>query len=174
MKTLYNLTQEQLTLLNEIEDKGGNIDQEMFDRLNANECELKYKFENYYYLIQHIEQDELVIEDQIFRLQTMKDSKHYLVKTLKQRMLDTMNTLDISEIKTEGLKIKVCNSPISCTINDIDKVPEKFKQTTKQIVVNKTALIKYYKDNNLLTNVYVSNQPELGVTFVQNKHLRFV
>ena len=176
MKTLYNLTQEQLNLLSGIEEGGGEVDAETFEMLSANMISIEEKYQNYYYLIQHITSDLNVIDKELERLEKIAKSKQKLIETLKDNIKQSMESLDIDKIKAEHVEIRLQKSPISCSIINIEAVPEQFKQIRTEIVVNKSALIKYFKDTiaNSNTPFAEADIPQIGAKFVQNKHLRFV
>lgn len=86
MTNLFNIEQEYLELLKQIEELEGEITPELEDALSINRSNLESKIKAYYYFIKSKQGDISLIDDEITRLKALKESKENLISSLKERV----------------------------------------------------------------------------------------
>ncbi len=84
MSSLYNISQEYLNLLSEIEDLGGEITPEIEEKLSINRNEVEDKVRAYYFIKKQTEGEIEVISDEIDRLKSKIEEKGRLIDRLKK------------------------------------------------------------------------------------------
>jgi len=87
---IFNLSEEYLQLMSEIEELEGEITPEVAERLVINANNVHNKLRNYRYVILMMNGDINIIDDEIERLSKLKKSKTNAVNRLKQVMLDAV------------------------------------------------------------------------------------
>ena len=102
-KSLYNIEQEYLEIVNQLED--GELSPELETALAINERELQGKAIAYAYVIKDSEDTISVIDAEIKRLQGLKKTEQNKVTRLKETISNAMELYGITEIKTETLKL---------------------------------------------------------------------
>lgn len=118
---LYNISQEYLRLLDSEEE----INEE---ELKICEENLQEKFQNYQFVILELQGDVDKVKKEIERLKAKKDKLDNRVKTLKETLLTTMQTLNLNNVKTENFKFKVSNAGGKQSLELCGDVPEEFKK----------------------------------------------
>lgn len=118
---LYNISQEYLRLLDSEEE----INEE---ELRICEENLQEKFQNYQFVILELQGDVDKVKKEIERLKAKKDKLDNRVKTLKETLLNTMQTLNLNNVKTENFKFKVSNAGGKQSLELCGDVPEEFKK----------------------------------------------
>ena len=102
-KSLYNIEKEYLEIANQLED--GELSPELETALAINEKELQGKAIAYAYVIKDSEDTVSVIDAEIKRLQGLKKTEQNKVTRLKETISNAMDLYEITEIKTETLKL---------------------------------------------------------------------
>lgn len=109
MSSLFNITQEHLNLLNQLEDsimENDIPDDGVVEQLNINEGEAKDKIRSYYYFIKQKEAEITMANDEVDRLKLAIQKRENLIKRLR----DTVNTA----LEVFGEKGKTGNYKINC------------------------------------------------------------
>jgi len=102
-KSLYNIEEEYLKIANQLED--GEVTPELETALAINQSELQGKAVAYAYVIKDSEDTVSVIDAEIKRLQGLKKTEQNKVTRLKETISNAMDLYEITEIKTETLKL---------------------------------------------------------------------
>jgi hypothetical protein len=102
-KSLYNIEEEYLKIANQLED--GELSPELETALAINQSELQGKAVAYAYVIKDSEDTVSVIDAEIKRLQGLKKTEQNKVTRLKETISNAMDLYEITEIKTETLKL---------------------------------------------------------------------
>ncbi len=102
---IYNIQQDYLSLTNEIIEAGGEITPEIENALAINKTELQNKGINYGYVIKSLESDISTIDEEINRLNALKQSRNKTIDLLKETVKNAMQLYGIEELKTPTLKI---------------------------------------------------------------------
>lgn len=107
---LYELTSSYQQVL-EIAEQ---LDEEtLTDTLDAIEDAIETKVENTAFVIKSLEGNINLIDDEIKRLQTMKQTQQNNVRSLKEYIQDAMEQVGINRIQGKLIKIAIQNNPPS-------------------------------------------------------------
>jgi hypothetical protein len=87
---IFNLTEEYLNLISEIEELEGELTPELEERLRINQSNFEYKLRNYRYIILMLNSDINMIKDEIDRLKSISESKLKSIDRLKENMLQAV------------------------------------------------------------------------------------
>ena len=98
MNSLYNINENMLSLLSQIEANDGELTEEINTQLEITNDELQTKSESYLAVIKGREALNLQIDDEIKRLQAMKKANNNLVSKLKNSLLNAVNIFGEFEV----------------------------------------------------------------------------
>jgi hypothetical protein len=105
MKTLFNIGQEQLAIIAEVEKNEGEITNEIQERIDLLAENFEEKAVAYGYVIKQVESEETIIDAEIKRLQDLKKKSAKLSEYLKERISAAMIEFDLEKIETPTLKL---------------------------------------------------------------------
>lgn len=161
MTTLYDLKEEYLCLLNELQEEG--IDNETaLSLINQTKGEIKDKAKNIGYVIKNLGSDAEAIDAEIKRLQDKKKAVQNKEARLKDLLLYVMTELNIKGFKDPVLSIsRRVNSQPSIYVIDESLIPEKYLVTKVEKRIDKKAIAQDY-----------DNSPIEGVTVIKGEHIR--
>tara|TARA_R110000822_G_scaffold227432_1_gene360081 strand:- start:421 stop:915 length:495 start_codon:yes stop_codon:yes gene_type:complete len=161
-KSLYNIETEYLEIADQLE--GGEVTPELETALAINETELQGKAVAYAYVIKESDDTVGAIDAEIKRLQGLKKTEQNKSKRLKDAISNAMNLYQITEIKTETLKLNfrrsegvICNdSSVSIPVELSTVVPETIKP-------NLTAIKKAIKEGEAVTGYEIEERYSLQI-----------
>lgn len=84
---LFNIEKEYLELIDQIQELEGELTPELEEALYINAKELEHKVKAYHYIIQMNKGEISIIDDEIARLNKLKQVKSNLIDKLKERLL---------------------------------------------------------------------------------------
>lgn len=87
---IFNLSEEYLSLMAEIEEADGVLTEELEERLAVNEQNVHDKLRAYRYVKLMLESNVTLIDDEIERLNTIKKSKINTIERIKETMLNAI------------------------------------------------------------------------------------
>ncbi len=90
MSNIFNIQEKYLSLLNEIEENDGLLEDGQEKELSIVEEELEDKLKSYYYIIKKLEGESKLIDDEIKRLSDAKKVKSNIIARLKTNMRDAV------------------------------------------------------------------------------------
>ena len=158
-KSLYNINEDQLMLIAEIEAMEGEITPEMEEKLAITEGQLKQKSIAYLEVIAVKDAFNSKIDEEIKRLQALKKRNNNTVTRLKDTLLVAVKTFGDFEIGTQKFGTRKSSS---VNIIDAEKVPAKFKTITTTTSISKADVKKA-----------INNGEEVpGAEVVENKNLK--
>lgn len=105
MKTLYNIGQEQLAIIAEIETNEGEITNEIQERIDLLAENFEEKAIAYGFVIKQVEAEETIIDAEIKRLQELKKKSAKLSDYLKERISAAMIEFGFEKIESPTLKL---------------------------------------------------------------------
>lgn len=142
--TLYNISERYENIL-EVQNEltQGELSAILIDI----EDEFNAKAENIAKVIAEFDNQEIVLENEIKRLNERKKAVETRKAWLKDYLLINMQRVGKSSIKSDLFTIKVRNNPPSVVLRDENRVPDEFKITKTETKVDKKALKEYLKNN---------------------------
>ena len=105
MLSIYNITDDFSQIMAEIESNGGEISPEIDEKLQINQLNLIEKTTNYIHVIKTLDYECDIIDIEIKRLQDLKKQRSNFTQTLKDRLKNAMQAMELTEIKTPLNKI---------------------------------------------------------------------
>lgn len=105
MMSIYNITDDFSQIMAEIESNGGEISPEIDEKLQINQFNLIEKTTNYVHVIKTLESECDIIDIEIKRLQELKKQRSNFTQSLKDRLKNAMQAMELTEIKTALNKI---------------------------------------------------------------------
>ena len=105
MSNIYEIQKNYLDICNTIIENGGEVTENDIEALAINHSELQNKGIQYGYVIKSFESDIDTIDEEIKRLQALKQSRTKTIDTLKNTIKSAMELYGIEELKTPTLKI---------------------------------------------------------------------
>lgn len=105
MSNIYQIEKTYLELTNELIESGGELTPELETSLAINKTELENKAKNYGFVVKSLENDVSNIDEEIKRLNALKQSRNKTIDVLKDTVKNAMQLYGIEEIKTSTLKL---------------------------------------------------------------------
>jgi len=158
MKTLYEIKDDYLTLVSQIEDAEGEITPEMDEALTLNEKTLKAKSGNYIEFIGSRESLTDRIDGEIKRLQAMKTREKKLIDLLKSKLVEAVGMFGDIELGLKTITTRKSQA-VECNLEDLSK-------EFKAIVVSE------YPDKNKIKKAIKSGEEVRGASLVDKFNFR--
>lgn len=125
---IFNIQEDYLKLMAEIETNDGVLDKEQEYKLKVNEEELEAKLKAYANIIKLKQGDIQLCKDEIDRLTTIKKSRESLIERLKDVIKQAVNLYGI-EGKTGNRRLDFDTIKFYTTVRDSLIIPEDFNNT---------------------------------------------
>lgn len=148
--TLYDIKNEYLELVNEIEELEGELTPELEYKLKINQSELSNKTIAYHSVILSKEAFNTTIDNEIKRLQGLKKQNNNVIDRLKNSLV---SAIELYGDITIGTKTFTLRKSERVEVEDVNQLPKEFKKVTEQ--ANKVALKKALKLGQKIKNVYL-------------------
>ena len=81
---IWQISQELQSVIDELEENGGELTEDLEDRLTVSQADFKTKVKSYGEVIKHIEGDIKLIDEEIARLKDLKESKKKAIDRLSK------------------------------------------------------------------------------------------
>ncbi|MDX5586529.1 MAG: siphovirus Gp157 family protein [Aureibaculum sp.] len=160
MKNIYEIEQNYLALVEQIEANEGELTPELEQALEINQKELEVKSLRYVQVMKTIDGETSLIDAEIKRLQALKKARVNVVSRLKETISQAMKLYEVDEIVTPLVKINFRKSK-SVVISDIEALPANCKIIeTKPI--SKTEIKKMIESGTEVS----------GASIVENQNLQ--
>jgi len=160
-KSIYNIQQAHLRLMQVIEDNEGEITPEVDSQLVLTGEEFEDKAVSYGYLMKHVNDQSLLIKNEIERLQAILKAKNNLEARLKQTLTDAMILMNIDKISKNNLTLSLSKSE-QIVIDEDATIPNEY--LTKKVVIT---------PNKILMKAALSSGKSIkGVSIVIKKNLQ--
>lgn len=130
-KSLYNINNEFLNIIQELESNGGEFTPEIEQALAINKEQLQNKTINAIYIIRKYETETDYIDAEIARLQGLKKARVKIIDGLKDRLKKAMELHELTEIKTPLFTLSFRKS-VSTEVYDVEKLPNHFIKYVKK------------------------------------------
>ena len=125
LPSLYQIRQDHLNLINWIEENGGEISPEMLAELNLTELNFEQKAVSCSHVIKTFENDVKIIDEEIKRLQELKQKKAKAAEAFENRLTEAMQQFKIPEIKTPTRNITFRKSE-AIEVENVDIIPARY------------------------------------------------
>ena len=158
-KSIYEISNDYLTLMNEIEQAEGEITPEMEAQLKINEGELQSKSIAYLAVIKEREAFVTQIDEEIKRLTALKKRNNSLVDRLKENILNAVNLF--GTIETQFNKFSIRKSE-SVEVLDVNELPKEYKVVKVTEQADKKAIKEALK----------SGKQIIGCSILTNSNLK--
>ena len=160
-KSLFEIVGDSLSIINEMLYQGGEFTEEMEDRFNSIENDLVEKIDNYYALIDRMDNEQKFLKEKSDEfLKASKVMKNTSAR-LKESIKDAMINLKKDEIIGETWRFKIGKLKDKMIINE-KLVAEKYYSEKTESFIDKEKIIA---DLNF-------GQKVEGVSFIDNYSLR--
>lgn len=152
-KSLYQIQGDYLELASLLEESGGELTDDLEERLAINQDELNQKAENYALLIRQIEGKVSVIKAEMDRLKVLMTSKQNTATRLKDNIKKAMDMYDVKSIEGTLVKLTLRNNAASVVISDDAKIPKKFIVKTVSEAPDKKAIKEHLQGGKVIAGV---------------------
>jgi hypothetical protein len=161
MSSLYDITIEQKSLINEIEELEGEITPEMEERLIIAKSELQQKTIAYMEVISSKDSFNSLIDSEIKRLQGLKKQNNSIVQRLKDNLLMAVKSFGAYQIGTQKIGTRKSSS-IKVDADKINDLPKQYK----------TIKVTEAPDKKALKDAIKNGEEIDGVSLVENVNLK--
>jgi len=160
MKTLFDIKNEYLDIINQVEEMEGEITPELSEQLAINEEQLQTKSIGYVAVIRQREALNELVSNEIKRLQAIKKRNDTLIDNLENRLLDAVKTFGSFE---SGLTKFGTRKSESIEVEDVNLLPTEFKTIKVTETADKTALKKAIKEGQEIKGVVLVEHSNLKI-----------
>ena len=160
--SIFNIGNELQTIINQIIESGGEVNEETENALIIKEGELQNKSQSYGYLIKSMEYDVNTIDSEINRLEGLKRVRNNTIKRLKTVLSDSMQQFEVEELKTPTLKINFRKSQ-TVEILDEDLIPKEFKTVKVTTSISKAEIKKAIKNGELVVGADLIDHKKIQI-----------
>lgn len=161
-KSIYNIQNDHLILMQQIEDLEGLITPEIGEQLAINEKELQEKAVSYGYVIRQYDFEIDQISAEIARLSAISASKAKIKEELKSRISEAMLKFNIIKIDQSNLKLSFRKSD-RLIIDDGAHIPTGYITTKEVETVDKAGLKKAIKEGAEFTGMWIDEVQHLQI-----------
>jgi uncharacterized protein YrzB (UPF0473 family) len=136
---LFNITQEQRSLISLLEENGGEVNDEILEDLAIRRENFEHKAEAYAYIILKMEAEAEMADTEMKRIQAIKKTKENIAKRLKETLRDALMVFGnedpksgIKRYETPLFKIATRRSE-SVNIVDESLIPESYWAIKREV-----------------------------------------
>lgn len=159
MMSIYNITDDFSQIMAEIESTGGEISPEIDEKLQINQFNLIEKTTNYVHVIKTLDSECDIIDIEIKRLQELKKQRSNFTQSLKDRLKNAMQAMELTEIKTALNKINFRKSE---SVEIIDE----------SILPNNVLIYEPKIDKKKIKEIIKNGGQVFGAKIVENQNLQ--
>lgn len=158
--TLYEIKQEYLELINQVEELEGEITPEIEEQLIINQNELQNKAIAYHSVILAKDAFNMQIDNEIKRLQALKKRNNTLIDNLKNRLVGAIQTFGEFTIGTNTFGLRKSER---VEVKDVNLLPKEYKTIKVTEQADKIAIKKDLKLGKEIDNCYIVEQFNLKI-----------
>ena len=158
--TLFEIKNEYLDIINQVEEMEGEITPELSEQLAINEEQLQTKSIGYVAVIRQREALNELVSNEIKRLQAIKKRNDTLIDNLENRLLDAVKMFGNFE---SGLTKFGTRKSESIEVEDVNLLPTEFKTIKVTETADKTALKKAIKSGQVIKGVILVEHANLKI-----------
>lgn len=161
-KSIYNIQEDYLRLMDEIEQAEGELTPELEQRLTINQVELETKSVSYGYVIRQFDAEVDQINKEIERLSKLASVKTKAQQDLKERIKDAMLRYGITKIQQNNLTLSFRKSE-ALFIDQGAHIPVQFISTKETEVVDKKGIKEAIKSGQEFTGIFIQENQNLQI-----------
>ena len=158
--TLYEIKNEYLELINQVEEMEGEITPEIEIKLNINQNELQNKAIAYHSVILSKDAFNMQIDNEIKRLQALKKRNNSLVDNLKDRLVGAIQMFGEFTVGTNTFGLRKSER---VEVEDVNQLPKEYKTIKVTEQANKIEIKKALKLGQEIENAYIVEQYNLKI-----------
>lgn len=158
--TLYEIKQEYLELINQVEEMEGELTPEMEYKLKINQNELQNKAIAYHSVILAKDSFNMQIDNEIKRLQALKKRNNSLIDNLKERLVGAIQMFGEFTVGTNTFGLRKSEK---VEVDDVNNLPKEYKTIKVTEQANKTEIKKALKLGKEIENAYIVEQFNLKI-----------
>jgi len=158
--TLYDIKQEYLELINQVEELEGEITPEIEEQLTINQNELQNKAIAYHSVILSKDAFNMQIDNEIKRLQALKNRNNSLIDNLKDRLIGAIQMFGEFTVGTNTFGLRKSER---IEVGSVNLLPKEFKTSKIVETANKIAIKKALKLGKKIENAYIVEQFNLKI-----------
>ena len=159
-KSLYNINLDQLILINEIENQDGEITPEIEEKLTIVKSELNHKSVAYLSVVRNKEAENIILKEEIKRLQGLVKRNDNLVGLLKNNLLNAVKVFGNFEV---GFNKFGTRKSSTIQVDNVNALPQEFKTIKVVESADKKALKEALKGGLEIDGVRVENNLNLKI-----------
>jgi hypothetical protein len=159
MKSLYEITATHQEIINKIEYMEGELTPEVEKMLELSEHNLEVKSLAYLEVINRKSSFNMMVDDEIKRLQALKKRNSNIVTRLKDNLLNAVKTFGGFDVGTQSFSTR---KSTSVEVLDVNSLPNEFKTLKLTESANKILLKEAIKQGKEID----------GVRLVENTNLK--
>lgn len=149
MANIYQLSQELLSIFDEIEENDGELTPELEEQLNITKDTFREKVKSYADVIKTLDNDIVNIKAEKARLNDLQKSKEKTIERLKKIVADAIETFG-DTTKTGGKFIDYGTGKISVRQTQSVEIDD---DVTNRFINRYLSIIKWYANNNQLDTI---------------------
>lgn len=153
MANIYQISQELLSIFDELEENGGELTPELEGQLNITQEEFKDKIKSYSNVVKMLENDIIDIKTENARLNDLKKSKEKTIERLKKIII---NAIELFGDTTKSGSKYLDYGTGKVSIRNI-KVVEVEEDVTERFVTRALTCLRWYQQNNQLETITASD-----------------
>lgn len=132
MKTLYDITIENLKIIDLLQESGGEITEEIEQLMTINKDNLNTKVEDYCKVIKMLDAEVKGAKAEIDRITAYKKTTEKIIERMKNRIDSAFQMMAIDELKVGTFKVNYRKSE-SVNIIDESLIPDDYFQVKKEV-----------------------------------------
>lgn len=161
-KSIYNIQEDYLRLMDEIEQAEGELSEELENRLTINQAELETKSVSYGYVIRQFDAEVDQINKEIERLTKLSSAKQKAQQGLKDRIKDAMLAHGITKIQQNNLTLSFRKSE-QLIIDQGAHIPVEYISTKETEVIDKAGIKAAVKAGVEFTGIFIQENQNLQI-----------
>jgi len=142
---LYDLAQRYQQALDIIEGADEDFSEEEWDILIGIEGDFRTKVETVAKFAKSLEADVEAIKGERKRLANRQGTLGRKVGWLKAYLLHALTSTGTTKVKGELLTVSLRKAPVSCVVEDAERVPGDFKREVTEVKVDRSAINTHFK-----------------------------
>lgn len=160
--TLYSISLDLGAILGQLEDNGGEITPELEQALTITQEQFTEKAVDYGKAILNFEGMAAAAKAEKERIAGLQKFYENTAKRLKKSITDAMTAFDMPKVETPTLRLSLRKSTAT-EIDDLNAVPDRFKQTKVEVVAKKDEIKKAIQAGETVEGAHLVENTSLQI-----------